>query len=59
MNEFPCKREGCTLAVHYERVEIPGALRKTNEGRRHRRSVYLRCADGHVHVYDVGDDDEE
>jgi hypothetical protein len=44
--------------VRYERVEIPGALRQSSEAKRPRRAVYLRCADGHVHVYDVGDDDE-
>jgi hypothetical protein len=58
MEEFPCKRMGCTEVVRYERVEVPGALRKSSEAKLSRRNVYLRCADGHVHVYSVGSDDE-
>lgn len=58
MEEFACKRAGCVEVVRYERVEVPGALRQSSEAKATRRTVYLRCADGHVHVYTVGGDDE-
>ena len=51
---FACKRSGCDKSVEYVPLAVPGALKRTSRPAARRRVVYLRCADGHVHPYEVG-----
>jgi hypothetical protein len=60
--EFDCKQQGCGLKVCYERQTLPGAARKRKaDSNLNNLSdisvpslvVYLTCADGHVHRYQI------
>ena len=48
--EFPCRRDGCSQTVRFVPSPVTGALKR---GSRATAVVYLRCADGHVHRYEV------
>jgi hypothetical protein len=51
--DMPCKREGCNERVSYRPMVVPGALKRTREREVRERTIYLRCAEGHVHPYQV------
>jgi len=53
LNEFPCKRAGCTETVRYVPMKVPGALKDNKQRERRSTVVYLRCSNGHVHPYEV------
>lgn len=50
-NTFTCR--SCTELVHYSPTRVPGALKRLAAGQPRERTVYLRCANGHLHPYTV------
>lgn len=56
--QFDCKTQGCGLKVNYQRQARPGGLgalsrRDATPPTATPLAVYLTCANGHVHRYDV------
>lgn len=49
--EFACREPGCAEKVTYQRQELPGLAYDRPGGP---RTVYLECASGHIHAYQLG-----
>ena len=49
--EFKCKRRNCSENVSYERQIVLGLVTAVKEETA--KTVYLTCAKGHTHPYEV------